>query len=384
MGSMTYSLSNLNYPDSLRTLALGINNRGEVVGAYSLFSLTSASFLYQDGNYVPLGAPGDPNAYTQANAINNRGEIVGNVQISVRAPPHGWLNENGTISNYDVPGSGQTSLNGVNDYGDIVGWYYGDIIVNNSALSGVGSPGQYGFIEQNGQFYTFDVPNSSSTSLQGINDRDQLVGSYVDTAGTHSFFYAQGTLTQVAVPDAVKTSIGGLNDFGEIVGTYTDQAGNTHGFIDYNGRYARFDVPNAGSSLSVSGVNDRGQIVGSYVDSTGSHGFIADPNGRHQHDDNTIQITPVALGQDSMSFLPPNEKFHHQSSGAPAPGFNDFSALSSGAVASPPTVGELFILPDGTGQQFFPDLAPGSVAFAELSSGSGHQTGNGTMYHSSS
>ena len=179
-------------------MALGINNRGEVVGAYSLFSLTSASFLYQDGNYVPLGAPGDPNAYTQANAINNRGEIVGNVQISVRAPPHGWLNENGTISNYDVPGSGQTSLNGVNDYGDIVGWYYGDIIVNNSALSGVGSPGQYGFIEQNGQFYTFDVPNSSSTSLQGINDRDQLVGSYVDTAGTHSFFYAQGTLTQVA------------------------------------------------------------------------------------------------------------------------------------------------------------------------------------------
>jgi probable HAF family extracellular repeat protein len=81
MGSMTYSLSNLNYPDSLRTLALGINNRGEVVGAYSLFSLTSASFLYQDGNYVPLGAPGDPNAYTQANAINNRGEIVGNVRF---------------------------------------------------------------------------------------------------------------------------------------------------------------------------------------------------------------------------------------------------------------------------------------------------------------
>ena len=195
---------------------------------------------------MPLGAPGDPNGNTQANAINNRGEIVGNVKTSVRGPPHGWLDENGTISDHDVPGSGQTSLNGVNDYGDIVGWYYGDIIVNNSAFSGVGSPGQYRFIEQNGQFYTFDVPNSGSTVLLGINDRDQLVGSYDE--GTHSFFYAHGTLTPVAVPDAVKTTIGGLNDFGEIVGTYTNQAGNTHEFIDYNGRYATFDVPNAGKS----------------------------------------------------------------------------------------------------------------------------------------
>jgi hypothetical protein len=125
MGSMSYSLNILNYPNSLRTSALGVNDRGEVVGAYSLFSLTSASYLYQDGNYVPLGAPGDPNGYTQANAINNRGEIVGNVQISVRAPPHGWLDENGTVSDHDVPGSGQTSLNGVNDYGDIVGCWGG-------------------------------------------------------------------------------------------------------------------------------------------------------------------------------------------------------------------------------------------------------------------
>src|SRR5271167_5039078 len=60
MGSTSYSLNILNYPNSLRTSALGVNDRGEVVGAYSLFSLTSASYLYQDGNYVPLGAPGDP------------------------------------------------------------------------------------------------------------------------------------------------------------------------------------------------------------------------------------------------------------------------------------------------------------------------------------
>jgi hypothetical protein len=226
------------------------------------------------------------------------------------------------------------------------------------------------------------VPNSFSTLLQGINDRNQLVGSYVDSGGTHSFFYAHGTLTQVAVPDAVKTTIGGLNDFGEIVGTYTDQAGNTHGFIDYNGRYATFDVPNIGF-LSVSGVNDRGEIVGSYY-SAGLHGFVANPTyGSHQHDDNTIQITPVAIGRDSLSFLAPGKEFHHQSLGAPAPEHN-FSALFRGAMASPPTVGEPFILPNGTGQQYFPDVAPGSIAFADLSSGSGHQVGNSAVYHASS
>jgi hypothetical protein len=382
MGSMSYTLSNLDYPDSLRTSALGINDSGEIVGAYSLFSLTSASYLYKNGNYVPLGAPGDPNGYTQANAINNRGEIVGNVQISVSAPPHGWLDKDGTISDYNVPGSGQTSLNGINDQGDIVGWYYGDIIVNNSAFSGVGPTAQHGFIEKGGQFYTFDVPNAASTVVQGINDRDQLVGSYDEN--THSFFYSHGTLTQVAVPDAVKTTIGGLNDFGEIVGTYTDRADDTHGFIDYHGRYATFDVPNAGNSLSVSGVNDRGEIVGSYSDSTGLHGFVANPNGCHQHDDNTIQITPIALGQDSLSFLSTGATSQHQGLGAPATDSNNFFASSWGAVASPPTVGELFILPDGTGQQFFPDVAFGSVAFGELSSGSGHQAGNGSMFHTSS
>src|SRR5690242_1870666 len=100
MGRITYSVSNLDFPNSTRTSALGINDDGGVVGAYSLATFTSASFLYEEGSYIPLNAPGDPNGYTQANAINNRGEIIGTVKTSAGAPPHGWIDQNGVISDY--------------------------------------------------------------------------------------------------------------------------------------------------------------------------------------------------------------------------------------------------------------------------------------------
>jgi hypothetical protein len=382
MGRISYSLRNLDFPDSIRTLASGVNDDGEVVGAYSLAALTSASFLYEHGSYIPLNAPGDPNGYTQANAINNRGEIIGTVKTSVRAPPHGWIDENGVVSNYDVPGSGQTSPNGINDHGEIVGWYFGNIIAQTSAFPGVGSAGQYGFIDKDGQFYTFNVPNSDRTVLQGINDRNQLVGSYFDSNGTHSFFYSGGTLTQVAVPGAVTTTIGGLNNLDEIVGTYTDQAGNTHGFIDDKGRYATFDVPNAGSSLSVSGVNDRGQIVGSYADSAGSHGFVASPgDGSQQHDDNTIQITPVAIGGTSLSFLMPGNS-DYQGHGA-MPSTDDFRSLLHSAAGSLSAFGpsEPFIAANGSGQQYFAGVTPGAAAFADLSGAGDHYMGNSLTHH---
>ena len=78
---------------------------------------------------------------------------------------------------------------------------------------------------------TLDVPGSlsSSTTADGINDLGQIVGYYQDAARNgHGFLYDQGNYTPLDVPGAYITYATGINASGQIVGYYGDAAGRTH------------------------------------------------------------------------------------------------------------------------------------------------------------
>lgn len=62
-----------------------------------------------------------------------------------------------------------TIATGINDFGVIVGYY-------NSGPGGTSE--DHRFIDNHGQFSTFDVPGSFYTEINGINDLGQLVGVY--------------------------------------------------------------------------------------------------------------------------------------------------------------------------------------------------------------
>jgi len=75
---------------------------------------------------------------------------------------------------------------------------------------------------------------------------------------------------------ANETDALGINDKGQIVGTYVDSNGVEHGFLYSNGIYTTLNDPLAGSKGTVAfGINDKGQIVGYYFDSNGvEHSFL--------------------------------------------------------------------------------------------------------------
>src|SRR5262249_216963 len=99
--------------------------------------------------------------------------------------------------------------------------------------------GQHGFLKTASSVTTIDVPGANRTAALGINNTGQIVG-YFGASGVnqlHGFVKTGSTFTTIDVPGAISTeqvkastSVGGINDAGVIVGTFTDAMG-THGFV---------------------------------------------------------------------------------------------------------------------------------------------------------
>jgi uncharacterized membrane protein len=102
--------------------ATGVNNAGTVVGFYLPTATTSVGFEDVGGvitNIDPFGS-----TFTQALGIDNNGnEIVGFEVDPVTGFQHGYVDINGMPSIFDPPGSVSTTINGVNDLGQIVGFF---------------------------------------------------------------------------------------------------------------------------------------------------------------------------------------------------------------------------------------------------------------------
>ena len=165
-----------------------------------------------------------------------------------------------TLINY--PGSQETILNGINDLGQVVGYY-----------TTASDPTERNFIYDNGVFTNFSVPGSTETYATAINDLGQILG-YYDTAGARKYFlYANGAFSNINVPDNTIT-VATINNAGQIAGSYYDSSGS-HGFIETNGTLATFSVPNT-NSLNVRAMNNAGLVVGEYLNPSDDtlHGYL--------------------------------------------------------------------------------------------------------------
>jgi probable HAF family extracellular repeat protein len=171
-----------------------------------------------------------------------------------------------TFTNLDVPfpnAENGTFAEGINDRSQVVGIYV--------EFGGA----QHGFIEDRGKYTTLDVPGASHTRLFGINNHGEIVGDYTKGTRSHGFLYTRGRFTNLDVPGAVFTSPIGINDRGQVVGFYEDGKGRSHGFLYERGRFRTINVPFPGAfAIELSGINNRGHIAGCYRDSTGGHGLL--------------------------------------------------------------------------------------------------------------
>jgi hypothetical protein len=171
IGGVFKTLDNPSPEDLYYGLALGgINNADETVGYYVPADAgppnPAVAFSEKGGVFTYLL----PNLNSQAWGINSAATpwIVGSYRDAVFAQPFGFLDVGGAITTIDPFGSTSTMALGVNDLGEIVGFY-------------VDSDGnQHGYIDNNGVFTSFDPPGSRSTTINGINDKGDIVGFYTD------------------------------------------------------------------------------------------------------------------------------------------------------------------------------------------------------------
>jgi len=106
--------------------AAAINNYGDVAGFYAKTSSQTDAFLrLHNGRFITLAVPGA--AMTQAFGVNDRDEVVGAYTVGSgnNAQLHGftWRPGHGFSTVDDPHGVGTTTINGVNDAGELVGFY---------------------------------------------------------------------------------------------------------------------------------------------------------------------------------------------------------------------------------------------------------------------
>ena len=161
--------------------------------------------------YPPGAAPGTI-VGSFSYGLNNLGQVVGGYQDSLGSL-HGYIYTGGKYVTFDEPGAaGQTSLNGINDFGQIVG-------TGHSGAVGQGPANT--FLYNHGKFT--NIANSDDFSPLGLNDRGQILGfSPVSATGNYAV-YTAGVFTPLpTVSGAAFIEYNGFNNIAQFVGVYLE------------------------------------------------------------------------------------------------------------------------------------------------------------------
>jgi probable HAF family extracellular repeat protein len=113
--------------------ATGINNENDICGFYIDAMGTNHGFLINGSGLTTLDAPNS--TFTQALGLNNKGQVVGDF-MDQDGNTHGfvWTQANGFTTIDEPNGVGTTIVNGINDHGDLVG-FYGTAPINSGFIA---------------------------------------------------------------------------------------------------------------------------------------------------------------------------------------------------------------------------------------------------------
>jgi hypothetical protein len=281
-----YQFTTIDHPESAGlTYALGVNDQGDVAGAYLGFDGVFHGYVLEDGEYRAIDVPGA--SQTICGGIEESGRVTG-TYFDAQGFQHGFTLDADQFTSIDVPGAGQithifyefgTGLGTAavrTAHGLTVGWYAdpaGDL---------------HGFLDDHGTFQTIDAPGvvrifpGYGTQPIALNDRGEIGGSYVANTWppVHGFVLRNGEFTTFDAPGvggSFGTQVNGMNNRGDIAGPYTSADDHLHGFVYSNGQFTTVDVPGALHS-EVDSINDAGIVSGTWYGADGSvHGYVATP-----------------------------------------------------------------------------------------------------------
>lgn len=211
-----------NYPGSMQTQVTCIDNLGNTGGFWIDGKGVTRGFLEWNGVFTSYAAP--KGVMTQILGLNDSGTAVG-FYTNKKGVSFGFsLNQaTGKFTPVTPPGAQNVTAAAINNHGDIAGFY-------------VTASSMIGWLEKGGNFSTFTYPKSSATMALGVNDHDDIVGVYSASSAMHGFLLenplTKATFTSIDDPKGVgTTTINGINDRLNMVGFYVDSSGNTDGML---------------------------------------------------------------------------------------------------------------------------------------------------------
>jgi hypothetical protein len=239
--------------------------------AFATWSIASAQ------SYTTVDYPGA--ALTELiGGPNPQGTSVGGYTLTAGGALRGFTLRGGVFTPFDPPGSTFTTVNFINPRGDIVGSY-----VDTGGVS-------HGFVLSGGAYTRVDYPGAAGTTLSSINPSGEMSGATCSdpacgvagaTNVTHSFLVSKKGVFSAPFdpPGAASSTSSVVIPSGAVVGAFTDLTGTTcstqcQGYMLLQGSYATINFPGAAFTFA-GGANAPGDIVGIYTDASGvSHGFL--------------------------------------------------------------------------------------------------------------
>lgn len=227
---------------------------------------------------------------TDTYGINNQGVIVGDY-VDSTGIQHGMILTGTKVTKADhpncagTPGTTGTSFYAINSAGVAAGW-----CTENGGT-------EIGYTYSKGKFTNVTIKGAEAVNVNGINDKGNLVGAYIDSTGTqHGFLLVGKTLTKLDPPNVVSTATAwGINNAGVITVYGVNSAGGYSSYTTANkGKtYKAFSAPGAGTTgTAIHTPNNKGDIVGTYFDSSSvSHGVLLHAGKYYSFDDPTTPDT---------------------------------------------------------------------------------------------
>jgi len=172
----------VDYPGTPFNQLLGQNDSGQAVGYYSTKADGTGpdhAYIYDENGSVfeLLKIPGSASA--QATGINKSGNACG-FFVDSKGVNHGWVLTGGDFDILNVPGSTGTQALSLNNKGQVVGSY----------TDSAGNSHGFVYDERTKAFQPADDPDGVGTTVvNGINDHGDLVG-FFGTAPINSGFVA--------------------------------------------------------------------------------------------------------------------------------------------------------------------------------------------------
>lgn len=264
----TFSVTTIDVPGALSTVAYGINAAGHVVGSFRDASGTHG-FVLRGGTFTTLDYPGA--ALTEARGIAGDGTIVGSYRLPGEPAVnlHGFRRTpQGAFSKADFPGHTSTIAQRILDDGTILGCRHGADQM--STMRGV-VLGQ----SANSESDAFGSMHNGATP-----DRRRIVGLYTNmmvgaTGRGEGYVVDDGVFKAFLVPGSTFAAAWDVNRQGDVAGVFRDAAGVVHGFVLTRSGFIPIDAPNATATRAF-GINTGGDVVGAFADAAGvGHGFLA-------------------------------------------------------------------------------------------------------------